>query len=138
MKYVLAFILTLVMATGALAASSATVTRENIGSDMEIVNIAWTAAANGSFASVVFGVSGCLYYAVTDPGSTTPTDDYDITVTSAEGIDLAGSQLLDRDTANTEDVKFTTIRCTNGDVTLTITNNSVDSATGVIKLFFGR
>jgi hypothetical protein len=138
MKYVLAMVLVLVMATGVFAASSATITRQKIGSDIEVINIAWTAATNGSFTSEIFGVAGCLFYAVTNPGAVAPTDNYDITISNADGIDLAATQLTDRDTANSEAVKITTIQCVNGDVTLAIANNSVNSATGVIRLFFGR
>jgi hypothetical protein len=137
-RLVLALIILVGLASQVFAASSAIVTREHIGSDIEIVKIVWTTAANGSFTSVTFGVSGCLFYAITDPGTPAPTDNYDITVTNSEGIDIATSQLLDRDTANSEDVKFTTVKCVNGDLTYAISNNSVDSATGVTKLFFGR
>ncbi|MEN6375532.1 MAG: hypothetical protein ABFD75_12260 [Smithella sp.] len=39
---------------------------------------------------------------VTDPGATAPTDDYDITITDANGVDVMGGALANRDTANTE------------------------------------
>lgn len=138
-RFIFTVFLVLVTATSLFAASSAVITTEKIyDSDIQVVNISWIAATNGSFVSQVIGASGCLFYAVTDPGTVAPTDNYDITVTNADGIDIAGTQLLSRDTSNSEDVKFSTIRCVNGDVTIAITNNSEDSATGLIRLFFGR
>lgn len=80
-----------------------------------------------------------LYSAETNPGSTAPTDDYDITITDSDGLDLAGGYLLNRDASTTEKVNigdsaahgFSFIT---GDLTVTISNNSVNSATGTIRL----
>jgi len=41
---------------------------------------------------------------VTDPGATAPTDDYDITITDANGVDVMGGALANRDTSNTEQI----------------------------------
>jgi len=82
----------------------------------------------------------------TDPGSTAPTDDYDITVKSALGTDLLGGAGANRDETNTE-IAYPTIDSTSGQkgcvpinsaLTLGISGNGVDSATTTIKLDLRR
>lgn len=64
-----------------------------------------TGAVSGTSAKIV----GTLVKAVTDPGTAAPTDDYDITITDEEGVDVltnVQSSLANRDTANSEEVYF--------------------------------
>lgn len=104
-------------------------------------------AADGSFPATVLARTGAdlantdglwLQQMVTNPGSTAPQDNYDITITDVDGVDLLGGAGANRDTANSE-VAFPTItaRPLNGNITLTITNNNVNSATVVVKVFLG-
>lgn len=77
---------------------------------------------------------------VTNPGATAPTDDYDITLTDEHGIDVMGGQLANRDTTTSESAlpKIGSVygcRPISGTITLNITNNSVNSATGVVEVF---
>lgn len=139
-------ILSVLLTSQVYAASSATEAWEAIGSEIDVVTISWTAHTDGSFTSYAIHsspyylgtrVKGCLFYVITNPGSVAPTDDYDITLLNSDGIDIAGGQLANRDTATSEDVKLTTARCVNGPLTVTISNNIVASATGTIILFFG-
>lgn len=63
----------------------------------------------GAVSGVSPKICGELLKAVTDPGSEAPTDNYDITVTDAEGANvLAGcfDDLADRDTSNSETVQL--------------------------------
>lgn len=82
----------------------------------------------------------------TNPGSTAPTDDYDIVVNTAGGADLLGGAGANRDTANTE-IAYPTVDATtgqkacvpiNGALSLVLSGNSVNNATTVIKLFLTR
>jgi hypothetical protein len=64
--------------------------------------------ASGTTAKIV----GRLVKGVTDPsaGGTAPSDDYDITITDSEGVNVlanCSASLSNRDTANTEEVYFT-------------------------------
>lgn len=64
-----------------------------------------TGAVSGTTRKIV----GEIVKAVTDPGATAPTDDYDIAVTDEEGVDVLApcqSTLANRDTANSEQVYF--------------------------------
>lgn len=67
-------------------------------------------ASDGTASGTSSKIVGTLIKGVTNPsGTAAPTDDYDIAITDAEGLDvLAGSfaDLGDRDTANTEEVYF--------------------------------
>lgn len=89
-------------------ASSVTVTEESDGKGIARVEFAWTSHTDG----VVTGVAtdkqytGKVIALITDPAAAgaAPTDDYDITVTDADGYDVLAGAGANRDTANTETV----------------------------------
>lgn len=90
-------------------AGTLTVTRDprrapNEGKKVERISIAWTSDASGNADVSITNLYGFLIKAVTDPGATAPTDNYDITLVDENSIDAAESALLNRDTANTETV----------------------------------
>lgn len=102
-------------------------------------------ATNGTFPATTTSfrgqdINGYVYMVITDPGTTAPTDDYDITLTDSNGIDIMGGELLNRDETNTEqaipkiDVVYGSRRV-NGALTLNISNNSVTAAQVVVKIF---
>jgi len=90
----------------AFAAGTLTTTRTQTqlpsGKIVDIVQIDWTSDASGN-ADVAVTLNGYLIKAITDPGSTAPTDDYDITLVQ-NGVDAAATLLTNRDTANSEQV----------------------------------
>lgn len=106
---------------------------------LKIVNVAWTAdAADGSVPNTTLsGLYGYFVKAITNPGSTAPTANYDIKLLDAEDqtADAANSALMDRHTTNTEIVIPSAPPLLCGDYTFNLTNNSVNSATGVLILF---
>lgn len=68
----------------------------------------WTSDSSGNDSGTVKLV-GTLVKAVTNPGSAAPTDNYDITLTDDDGVNVLTAcqrTLLDRDTANSEEVYF--------------------------------
>lgn len=82
----------------------------------------------------------------TNPGSTAPTDNYDIVINSAGGADILGGAGANRDTATTE-IAYPTIDSTSGQkgcvpvdgaLSLVLSGNSVANATVEIKLFLAR
>lgn len=91
-------------------------------------------------AKALAGLKAVL--AITNPGSTAPTDNYDITITDEDGVDIFGGSLANRDTANSEQARpaIATLggeRLVDGSIlTFNLTNNSVASATGVCKVYF--
>jgi len=121
--------------------------------NMTKVTITWTSAANGTVAtSPLEQIDGDLIKAVTIPaaGGSAPTDNYDIDITDAAGVNILTNckvGLHDRDTANTEEQYFFVL---NNDSTalsmakspvvcdiLTVTvTNAGDTKSGTIILYF--
>jgi hypothetical protein len=114
--------------------------------DSPVLTFSWTADVSGgsvpaTASELSFEAFVCLV--VTDPGTTAPTDNYDITITDADGVDIMGGQLLNRDTANSEHAvpkigSAYGCRPFQGTMTVNIINNSVNSATGEVKVWILR
>jgi hypothetical protein len=90
-------------------AGTLTVTRDprqapNEGRQYERVVIDWTSDASGNADVSIANLYGFLIKLVTDPGSTAPTDDYDITLMDENGIDALAGAGMNRDTSTTEQV----------------------------------
>jgi len=92
-----------------MAGSSMTFTYDD-GNDKKIHKIIadWVSDdTDGTVEGTTKKITGTLIKAVTDPGATAPTDNYDITITDEEGADVLGNcvdSLANRDTATTEEV----------------------------------
>ncbi len=106
-------------------------------------------STDGSFPATKLGLPralrGCRLEAMeTNPGSTAPQAVYDITLVDDAGFDLLGGAGLNRSATDTE--RVIPILSTgvygsvpvNGDTTVTIANNNVNSAVVVIDLWFSR
>ncbi len=62
-----------------------------------------THASAGTFTAITdTDITGWILLVETDPGSTAPDDNYDITLKNVNGRDIMGGSLTDRDTSNTE------------------------------------
>ena len=87
----------------------ATVTYDETG-PVNIIIVDWLSDdAAGTWTADTKKISGSLVKAITDPGATAPTDDYDITIKDAAAYNVlthAHDDLVDRDTANVEEVYF--------------------------------
>ena len=102
-------------------------------------------ASDGSFPATALAtkIGGRIVALETNPGGTAPTDNYDIALTDAEGDDVLQTLGANRDTANTEKVAIVysgtslhPIVAGEDVLTLAITNNSVNSAGIVIRIFY--
>ena len=101
-------------------------------------------ASNGSFPDTVIvpKISGKLLALETNPGATGPTDDYDIALDDAEGHDVFEGKGGNRDITATEKVSLVRgvaeySEVAKSDVlTFKITNNIVNDATVVAKIYF--
>jgi hypothetical protein len=130
------------------------------GSETETAEliITWTAHTDGTFTSVstddyehepntgitmtdmIKGLE--LHAAQANPGATAPQALHDITVTDAAGEDLFGGDLTNlsataTESAHTEAGGTDNGRLITGALTINISGNNVNSATGVLKLTFG-
>lgn len=83
----------------------------------------WTSSAGGAADLVTPGVyAGRVIALVTDPGTTAPDDNYDITITDAEGYDVMQGAGANRDTANTETAVPAAASVAFGPLTLNVSN----------------
>ena len=116
---------------------------------VKVVTLTCTAdASDGSYpATALTGIpndakGGRILQIITDPdGDTAPQDNYDITLTDSGGADLLLGGGANRDTANTEVAVINTngahpVYAGTDTLTLNITNNNVNSAGIVIKVYF--
>jgi len=112
-----------------------------------VIEFQWVADGDGNFTATVTKqpVEGYAVKAITNPGATAPADNYDITITDEDGVDVMGGALADRDTTTSEEVvpKFSAqnvygAKRVHGFLTVTITNITNADANGTIKLFIER
>ena len=118
--------------------------------NMRVLTFSWTGdASNGTVPStatstaITADIAGWYVYSIeTNPGAVAPTTLYDIVINDAEGFDIAGGMLANRSATATEKV-LPRLDTTNniyggvlvdGALTLAISNQSVVSATGTVKL----
>lgn len=119
------------------SAQTVTITEETYGTVRKIT-WEWTSDGSGDASGTTTSAfSGKILALVTDPdGTSAPTDNYDITITDEEGVDVLVAAGADRDTANTEQVvdQATLGVVANDTLTLTVANAG-DSNAGKVFLF---
>ena len=109
----------------------------------ELVTIDWVGdAADGSVPNTTLDLNGFLVKALTNPGSTAPTDNYGIAIgdSNDSSVDVLAGALANRDTANTE-IAYPLVASSNvrfffdgSDYVFKLSGNSVNSATGRVIL----
>ena len=131
----------LVSASSVMADESIVWTKVGKGS-LKVITGTWVTASNGLFTAALFdhSISGTIMVVETNP-DTAPTPAYDITLTNAGGIDVMGGALANLDASDTERTQALLngnygIATVYGRLTLNITNNSVNGASGTIKIYF--
>ncbi len=97
-------------------------------------------AADGSVPALSIPLDGFIMKLVTNPGTTQPTDNWDLAITDADGADVLGGTGVNRDTLNTETIYPTISGATIpawciGTHSVVVTGNSVNSATGTITIY---
>ena len=105
--------------------------------------ITWTADdADGSVPSTQSNsdIFGFIVRVVTNPGATTPTADYDITITDEDGVDVLGGEGADRSASASEQIipKLGSSYgpCyVNSKLTFNLSNNSENSAVGEVIIY---
>lgn len=141
----LAILLAILFPLAAWAASTNIPTWVSVNKTVSYVNWAWTAHTNGAVspATSTTDIDGYIFLIVTNPGATAPTNNYDLTITCADGEDILGGNGANRASVASQRVR-PTISSQAGDsfcegaATLNVSNNSVTSATGVVKAYIRR
>jgi len=98
---------------------------ENTTQSVKRVYFAWTSDSSGDATGTTTNTfDGDLIGFATDPdGTAAPTDDYDVTLTDANGFDLLMGNGANRDTADIEYVAGTSLGAVSGSkLTLTVAN----------------
>jgi len=150
-----AFLLIFALTSAAFGAGSVTQKLDKYPlANMRVLTFSWIGdAANGTVPStatstaIVTDIAGWYVYAIeTNPGAVAPTTLYDIVVNDVEGLDIAGGMLANRSATATEKITprldstysiFGGVLI-DGALTLVITNQSVVSATGTVKLLLSK
>lgn len=121
---------------------------------LQILSFTWVAdSSNGSVpatptsAAISALIAGrYVVMAVTKPSTPAPTGNYDISITSEDGIDVMGGTLQNRSSTLPEQAlplldginQIYGARPIGGALTFTLTNNAVNSAAGVCKIYLSR
>ena len=140
-------------------AESLVVTMSNPYGDCEAgpnkITLTWVSAAAGTVTQNICAVftaaqkalgimnvrptklRGFIVKVDTNPGATAPTDNYDITLTNADSVDVMEGALANRDTANTEQVIPSDPPYIDSELTLNIANAG-DTKGGVIVIYMAN
>lgn len=116
--------------------------------EVSILTVSWVAGTGAEIGTVPATAlptfQGWVFQFITDPGTTAPTANYDITLPDVDGLDVSGAQLMDRSATVTQRamplVATSTYKSWWVDtaLTFTLTNNSVSAATGTLKIYVRR
>lgn len=144
-------LLLFVLCSGAMAYaagswSAATYDQVTQGSGYKTISWTFTGdAANGTVPNLTitgdplaYMKGWWIYYVETDPGATAPTALYDVVINNAAGRDIMGGALANRSATATEDAEPTRATPVDGDLTIAVSNNAVNSATATIKIWLAR
>lgn len=137
-----------------------TETNARYGDGWRITTYLWAADSTGVVETKVTDTffRGLIKAVVTDPDTTTvpadadstgqaPSDNYDITLTNTDGLEIMGGSLSNRDTANTEwrapvaivpgtlDTLMIEL-FNNSKLSIAVSGNDIPNARGYIKIFW--
>lgn len=140
-------LLFLIFPAASLAAGTVTQALTRVSATVYTIVYTWTGdAADGTVPATAsnWPIEGYVFLVVTNPGGTAPTDNYDITLTDADAVDVMGGELANRDQTNSEQAVPAVgsgvygARWVSGTLTLNITNQNVVSATGTVTVYIAR
>ena len=115
------------------------------------IEIEWTSDTGGDSGKVTANICeeynvnggrfdrlrGFITRVTTNPGTTAPTDDYDIVLNDEDGVDVMAGALANRDTANSETVIISDPPYIDSELTLVITNAG-DTKDGKITIYMAK
>ena len=104
------------------------------GNSVRVIKVAWTSDGSGDATGAVF-IDGELKRMTTDPGSTAPTSNYDVTLVDDAAYDILGGAGANRHASTTETVVPAVSGLHYGAATLTV-SNAGDSKDGAAYLYY--
>lgn len=102
------------------------------------IKFTWTSASDGTASgSTTFPYDGKVELLTTVPGTSgaAPSDNYDLTLTDSDGVDVLGGGGANRDTANTEQVLGSSLGAVAGSLLTLNVTNAGDSKSGVVYVY---
>lgn len=111
---------------------------------LNVLVVSWIAGTAGAFTDYeTRNIDGVVGLVETNPGATSPTASYDITIKNKSGLDIMGGLFADRsatspesaapyDSVNDVPLNYPVI----GPLTIGISGNSVTGALGTITFFY--
>lgn len=120
----------------AVASLSAAVTvAETRHTVVKKIKFSWTSDGSGDATGATsFAYDGKVELLTTDP-TDAPTDNYDITITDSDGVDVLAGAGANRDTTNTEQVLGTSLGAVAGSVLTITVANAGATKSGVAYLY---
>lgn len=154
-RLIMVIIFSLWLCNQAFAVGTVTVTLDKYpNANMRAVTYSWvgdaidgTVPSTATSTAITADIAGWYVYAIeTNPGAVAPLTLYDIVINDAESLDIAGGMLANRSATATEKItpRLDSTYSIFGGVlvdsalTLVITNQSVVSATGTVKLLLSK
>lgn len=127
----------LVVVAGLSAAMSVTIaeTRHTV---VKKLKFTWVSASDGTASgATTFSYDGKIENLTTVPAAagSAPTDNYDLTLTDADGVDVLAGGGANRDTANTEQVVASSLGVVAGSVLTLNVSNAGDTKGGVVYVY---
>lgn len=119
------------------ATGSGTVTAsERRSGSIKTVAFAWISDATGDATlTTTYTYEGEALLLATDPGSVSPTDNYDVTITDRDGIDVLAGAGADRDETTTEYVQQTSLGIINDSTMLLTIANAGSAKAGDVYIY---
>jgi len=143
-----AILISLLVPVLALAADSVvTVSYSSVNAEVSTITWSWTAnSGTGAVTSTACtSFKGWVFMATTEPdGTAAPQDQYDITLSDSDGVDIFGGELGNRSNTTSEHAvpvigtSYYGARFVNGALTMALTGNNVGSAKGTLKIYYTR
>ena len=118
-------------------AGSATITYSSTRA-AKSVSWTWTSDGSGDVSGTdTNAISGRAFRWVTNPGSTAPSDNYDIVVNDSDAADVSAGVLANRDTSNTEQAypAANTYHIFDGKLSLVVSNAGA-AKEGVLTMYY--
>jgi hypothetical protein len=144
MKKLLCFLILAFMIPGVVLAASSVVEqkggwRQLRQSNIWQLEVLWTANTTGAVTTEAMPAApgaGLFMGAVTDPGSTAPTDNYDIQLQDPTySYDMMQGKLLNRDTSTTETVGPKGYPYDGGTINFVLSGNTANGAVGTLLIW---
>lgn len=117
-------------------AGSVTITYSSPSKIVKWVKWAWVSDGSGDVSGTdTVELDGVAVAFVTNPSSTAPTDNYDITILDTDSADIAAGGLANRDTSNSERVVPDPPAAFSSKLSLVVASAG-DSKEGTLTMFY--